>query len=296
MTRLLARAGRQRGIENGDRLTVDPDVNIYATDSEKGTTVVMRWGVDLPPVRALAASWGASGGELVWEAVPGSFVTGYQIEGAASADGPWARVDAPTETRARVEDPAVTYYRVATRTLTGAVGRPSPVAPVLHLAALAAWRAGDWERARTLARGALDVARSGAATADGGAIQALHWAGFVSAHEMKDDKDVLAWQGLVGDKVAPERGFEHALRLADTHQRLGDREAATARAGGRPRRSAPPSGGSSSTTRGSSVPGRARWRWARRCWPRRREPPSPRSSSGWCSRTCRIRGRPAPRS
>ena len=42
--RLIARVGGHRGIERGDRLAVDPDGNIYATDSEKGTTVVARWG------------------------------------------------------------------------------------------------------------------------------------------------------------------------------------------------------------------------------------------------------------
>ena len=53
MDRLLARVGSQRGIENGDHLSVDLDGNIYATDLSKGTTIGGAVGRG-PPIRAHA--------------------------------------------------------------------------------------------------------------------------------------------------------------------------------------------------------------------------------------------------
>ncbi len=181
----------------------------------------MRWGVDLPPVRTLTSTWSADAAELSWDRVPGSFVTGYQLEGAASPDGPWERTTAETATRVRVQDPAIAYYRVAARTLTGAVGRTSPVAPANHLAALAAFRAKDWARARTLATEALATVAGGAATADNPALLELRWAGYVSAHELEDHDDVLRWAGqLQADPGA--HAFEFLFRLADTRQQQGE--------------------------------------------------------------------------
>ena len=229
MDRLLARVGSQRGIEDGDHVSVDADGNIYATDLSKGTTVVVRWGVDLPPVRTLSAIWGATFADLSWEAVPGSFVTGYQIGGAPATEGPWFRVAAPEGTRARVEDTSLSHYRVAARTLTGAVGRPSPVVPALHLPALAAFGAGDWARARTLVSGALATLTAKGADAEDVALLSLRWAGFVSAHELEDYADVLTWQRLLGDQVPADQAFEYAFRLADTEQHRGNLLAAVQR-------------------------------------------------------------------
>ena len=230
MDRLLARVGSRRGIENGDHLSVDLDGNIYATDLAKGTTMVVRWGVDLPPVRTLSVVWGDEFADMSWDAVPGSFVTGYQIEGVRSLEGPWSRAAAPGGLGARVQDPSLSYYRVAARTLTGAVGRPSPVAPVLHLAALAAFGDGDWERARALVREALATVAAGRARADGAAMFALRWAGFVSAHELEDYGDVLTWQRLLGDEVPADHEFERLFRLTDTEQRQGNLPGAVQRA------------------------------------------------------------------
>ena len=230
MDRLLARVGSQRGIENGDHLSVDLDGNIYATDLSKGTTMVVRWGVDLPSVRTLSVVWGDTFADLSWDAVPGSFVTGYQVEGARSLEGPWTCASAPGGLMARVQDPSLSYYRVAARTLTGAVGRPSPVAPALHLAALAVFGDGDWMRARALVREALATVSAGEARADAAAMFALRWAGFVSAHELEDYADVLTWQRLLGDEVPADRAFELLFRLADTEQRQGNMADAVQRA------------------------------------------------------------------
>ena len=225
MDRLLGRVGSQRGIENGDHLSVDADGNIYATDLSKGTTMVVRWGVDLSPVQTLSAVWGDTFTDLSWDAVPGSFVTGYQIEGARSLEGPWFRAAASEGTSARVEDPSLGYYRVAARTLTGAVGRASPVAPALHLAALAAFADGDWTRTLSLAREALATVAAGGARADAAALFALRWAGFVSAHELEDYADVSNWQRLL-DEIPADRVFEWLFRLADTEQRQDNLSAA----------------------------------------------------------------------
>ena len=221
MDRLLGRVGSERGVENGDHLSVDADGNIYATDLSKGTTTVMRWGVDLPPVQALSAEWGDTFADLSWDAVPGSFVTGYQIEGARSLEGPWFRSAAPEGTSTRVQDPSLTHYRVAVRTLTGALGRPSPVAPAIHLAALAAFGDGDWTRARALSREALEIVAAGGASADPAALLELRWAGFVSAHELEDYQDVSTWQRVL-DEVPAERAFEWLFRLTDTEQSQGN--------------------------------------------------------------------------
>lgn len=222
LKRMLARVGSQRGIESGERLTVDADGNIYATDPGKGSTVAMRWGVDLPPVGALVASWSPTAVDLAWEAVPGSFVTGYQVEGAPGEDGPWTRLTSVARPGARAQDPTVLFYRVEPRILTGSLGRPSPAAPAQHLAALAAFGDGDWARARELARIALEAVAQGAATADDATLTELAWAGFVAAHELADHPDVLAWDArLQGRVLADARGFDHHRRLADTYQKQG---------------------------------------------------------------------------
>jgi tetratricopeptide (TPR) repeat protein len=226
MGRLLARVGGQRGVEAADHLTVDADGNIYTTSAEKGTTAVMRWGVDLPPAAGLATSWTSAAAELTWQPVPGNFVTGYQIEGAAVEAGPWTRVATATEARARAADPTFLHYRVAARLLTGASGRPSAPVPVGHLAALAAFGRGEWARARELTRAALATLQGGGAKADDASVQALNWAGLVSAHELADYADVLVWERQAGARLPQERAFERAFRLADTHQHLGQLEQA----------------------------------------------------------------------
>jgi DNA-binding beta-propeller fold protein YncE/tetratricopeptide (TPR) repeat protein len=227
MRRLLARVGAERGVEAGDHLTVDADGNIYATSSEKGTTAVVRWGVDLPPVSGLAAGWTPSAAELTWTAVPGAFVTGYQIEGAPAPNGPWTRVAATTEPKAQADNAAFLHYRVAARLLTGALGRPSEPVPVGHLAALAAFGRGEWAKARELTRSALGTVQAGGAKADAATVQALTWAGLVSAHELADYADVLVWDRQAGASLAQNRAFDRAFRLADTYQHLGQLEQAS---------------------------------------------------------------------
>ncbi len=225
--RLVARVGSQRGLEDGDRLTVDADGNIYATDSERARSVVMRWGVDVPAVPALKAAWTPGATELSWDAFSGSFITGYQVEGALTAEGPWATVSAPREARARVEGGEHRWFRVAARTLTGAVGRFSPPAPGLHVAAGRAFAARDWAGARALALEALAIHEAGTVTAQPAVAPTLVWQGFVAAHEAGDYGDVLAWQKRMGSGPASAQRFEHAYRLADTHRHLGDLAAAT---------------------------------------------------------------------
>ncbi len=227
LSRLVARMGSQKGLEGGDRLTVDVDGNIYATDSERARSVVLRWGVDVPAVPSVKASWVPGATELSWEALAGSFVTGYQVEGAAAEDGPWAPVAAPRETKARIEGGDRRWFRVAARTLTGAVGRFSPPAPGLHLAADAAFAAGDWEAARTLGLEALRILETGEVTAEASVAPTLAWQGFVAAHEAEDYPDVLAWQERLGSGPGAAQRFEHAFRLADTHRHLGDLDSAT---------------------------------------------------------------------
>jgi len=129
-----------------------------------------------------------------------------------------------------VHDPATTHYRVSPRTITGAVGDPSPVAPVLHLAAGDAFRAGRWDEARRRALEALASASAGGAVAPASVTSALAWQGFVSAHELGDWPDVLAWHERLGGTVASEAAFDHARRLADAHRGQGDLRAATTRA------------------------------------------------------------------
>ncbi len=225
--RLVARVGSQKGLEKGDRLTVDVDGNIYATDSERARSVVLRWGVDVPAVPSVKASWAPGATELSWEALAGSFITGYQVEGAVSEDGPWASVSAAREAKVRVEGGERRWFRVAARTLTGAVGRFSPPVPGLHLAAGAAFVARDWEGARTLGLEALRTLEAGEVSAEPSVAPTLVWQGFVAAHEAGDHRDVLAWQGRLGSGPGAARRFEHAFRLADTHRHLGDLTAAT---------------------------------------------------------------------
>ncbi|HSW28819.1 MAG TPA: 6-bladed beta-propeller [Longimicrobiales bacterium] len=225
--RLVARVGSQKGLEKGDRLTVDVDGNIYATDSEGARSVVLRWGVDVPEVPSVKASWRPGATELAWEALAGSFITGYQVEGAVSEDGPWASVSAPRDAKVRVEGSERRWFRVAARTLTGAVGRFSPPAPGLHLAAGAAFAARDWEGARTLGLEALRTLEAGEVTADASVAPTLVWQGFVAAHEAGDYQGVLEWQKRLGSGPGAAQRFEHAFRLADTHRHLGDLPAAT---------------------------------------------------------------------
>ncbi|MHB1193474.1 MAG: NHL repeat-containing protein [Longimicrobiales bacterium] len=227
LSRLVARVGSQKGLEKGDRLTVDVDGNIYATDSERARSVVLRWGVDVPAVPSVKASWGPGATELSWEALAGSFITGYQVEGAVAEDGPWASVSAPREAKVRVEGGERRWFRVAARTLTGAVGRFSPPAPGLHLAAGAAFTARDWDGTRTLGLEALRTLEAGEVTAEASVAPTLVWQGFVAAHEAGDYQDALAWQARLGSGPAAAHRFDHAFRLADTHRHLGDLPAAT---------------------------------------------------------------------
>lgn len=220
--RLLARLGGEAGLEDGDRLTVDVDGNIYATDLEHAGSETLRWGVDVPAVTAVTVAWKPGLADLGWKAVTGSFVTGYQVEGAAGPAGPWSVVAAPTDATARIDKSAPIWFRVSVRSLTGAVGRPSPAVPVLHLAADSVFRAGDWSRARQLAREALAVADSGDVTADPAVVANLDWHGFVAAHEARDYKDVLFWNDRLGESVAADRRFDRAFRLADTYQATDD--------------------------------------------------------------------------
>lgn len=227
LSRLVARVGRQKGLERGDRLTVDVDGNIFATDSERARSVVMRWGVDVPGIAAVRASWGPGTADLSWDPLPGSFVSGYQVEGAVTADGPWAPVSAPREAKARIEGGERGWFRVAARTLTGAVGRFSPPTPALHLGAEAAFAAGDWDAVRTAGLEALRVLDAGEVNAEASVAPALVWQGFVAAHEAGDWADVLEWQKRLEAGPAAAQRFDHALRLADTHRRLGDLASAT---------------------------------------------------------------------
>lgn len=227
LSRLVARVGSEKGLERGDRLAVDADGNIYATDSERARSVVLRWGVDVPAVGSVGVTWGQGFTELAWDALAGSFITGYQVEGAAAAEGPWATVSAPREARVRVEGGERRWFRVAARTLTGAVGKSSPPVPALHSAAAAAFAAGDWDGARALGLEALAILESGAVTAQPDVGPALVWQGFVSAHEAGDHQDVLEWNRRMGAGPAAARRFEHARRLADAHRCLGDLGSAT---------------------------------------------------------------------
>jgi DNA-binding beta-propeller fold protein YncE len=227
LTRLVARVGSQKGLGNGDRLTVDVDGNIYATDLEGARSVVLRWGVDVPAVPSVKATWGPGVTALAWDVVAGSFITGYQVEGANGPDGPWASVAAPREAKVRIEGGERQWFRVAARTLTGAVGRFSPPAPGLHVAAGAAFAARDWDATRALAREALRTIEAGEVTAEASVAPTLVWEGFVAAHEAGDYEDVLAWHKLLGSGPGAAQRFEHAFRLADTHRHLDDLEAAT---------------------------------------------------------------------
>ncbi len=230
LDRVLARVGSEEGLEKGDHLTVDADGNIYATSLERGETSVVRWGVEVPPVASLTAAWEPDAAILRWSEVPGSFVTGYQVEGASSADGPWSRVAVTERTEADVRDPAITRYRVSSRTISGAVGAPSPVVPVLHLAAADALRAGRWDEARRRALEALGTVEGGAASVSAAVTEALAWEGFVAAHELEDCADVLAWQERLGGSIPAGAGFDHARRLADALRKQNDIGAATTRA------------------------------------------------------------------
>ncbi|NJD19378.1 MAG: hypothetical protein FIA95_08880, partial [Gemmatimonadetes bacterium] len=221
--RLVARMGSEKGLQGGDRLTVDADGNIYATDSERAGSVALRWGVDVPAVPAVKASWRPGVTALSWEPLPGAFITGYQVEGAVAPDGPWASLVAPRDARARIETGERRWFRVAARTLTGAVGRFSPPVPGLHRAAEAAFAAGDWSTARSLGLEALRTLEAGTVAAEASVAPTLVWQGFVAAHEAGDYADVLEWQTRLGAGPGPAQSFEHAFRLADTYRHLGDR-------------------------------------------------------------------------
>ena len=230
MGRLLARMGGHRGLEDGDHLTVDLDGNVYATDLGRANTVTLRWGVDVPGVVTLAARWEPEAAQLTWSDVPGSFVTGYQLEGSAEAEGPWSRAGQVEGPSARVEDSAYRFYRVRARTLTGSAGPPSPAAPVLHLSVGAAFEAGDWDGARARAREALAAVEALEAEATDATLRSLNWTGLVAAHEAGDWTDVLDWQEGVGAAPPAGRAFEHAWRLSDARQELGQFDAAMAHA------------------------------------------------------------------
>lgn len=226
LARVVARVGGQTNVEAGDQLTVDVDGNVFVTDLERARSAVLRWGVDVEAVEGLTANWGDGSALLRWRPLPGSFVTGYDVEGSASADGPWSPVVSTRGPEVRVAATGLGWLRVAARTLTGAAGRPSPPVPALHLPADRAFAAGDWNAARALATEALGLVASGAATADPAVTGKLTWQGFLAAHEAGDHRDVLSWNARLGSPGEVRR-FEHAVRLADTHHRLGDLPAAT---------------------------------------------------------------------
>lgn len=227
LDRVVARVGSQAGVEAGDQLTVDGDGNIFVTDLERAQSVVLRWGVDVEAVADLTVRWGKGVALLRWTPLPGSFVTGYEVEGSASRDGPWAHAASVSGSEARVTDASHAWLRVAARTLTGALGRPSPPVPALHLSAAAAFAEGDWDRARALGMEALQLLADGVATAEPVAAQRLAWNGFLAAHEAQDYRDALAWHARLEGDVPDGQHFEHAYRLADTHRRLGDLATAT---------------------------------------------------------------------
>lgn len=226
LQRVVARVGGQTNVEAGDQLTVDVDGNIFVTDLERARSAVLRWGVDVDAVDGLTANWGDGFAVLRWRPLPGSFVTGYDVEGSASSGGPWSPVVSTKGPEVRVAGTGFGWLRVAARTLTGAAGRPSAPVPALHLAADRAFDAGDWAAARALAAEALASVESGAATADPAAARKLAWQGFLAAHEAGDHRDALVWNSRLGSGVGEGQRFEHAVRLADTNRRLGDLQAA----------------------------------------------------------------------
>lgn len=227
LDRVVARVGGQTNVEAGDQLTVDVDGNVFVTDLERATSAVLRWGVDVDAVEGLTANWGDGFALLRWRPLPGSFVTGYDVEGSASSDGPWSPVVSTQGPEVRVAGTGLGWLRVAARTLTGAAGRPSAPVPALHLSVDRAFAAGDWNAARALATEALGSVESGAATAAPAVLGKLAWQGFLAAHEAGDHRDVLAWDARLGDSVGQGQRFEHAVRLANTHRHLGDPQAAT---------------------------------------------------------------------
>lgn len=224
--RILARVGGDAVLRTGSQLAVDPDGNIYDTDLDHGQSVVRHWGVVVSTPTAVTVAWHAGTADLSWRAVTGSFITGYRVEGAPARDGPWTVVGTPTNPTLRVEGKAHQWFRVSTRALTGSVSDPSPVVPVLHVAAAAAFESGSWANATRLAREALDLVEAGTVTADSVVVSTLRWDGFVAADEAGSYQDALTWQKRLEGHVAAKDSFEYTFRLADTYQHLGNSEAA----------------------------------------------------------------------
>lgn len=228
--RLLARVGGQVDLERGDHLSVDRQGDIFATDLRKGRGRAFRWGVDVPALERVAVTWTPGGATLRWSPLTGSFIAGYRVEGAATADGPWAEVADVKSATFEVADGTYSYYRVRPLTLTGAGGEASPDCPVLHLSAAAAFEAEHWRDAARQAREAMALARSGKVTATPEVTRSLAWQGLVASSELGDARAVLGWQEQLGGEILSGHAFEQTSRLADAHRALGDTRKALDRA------------------------------------------------------------------
>ena len=236
LQQLLARVGPTNEVAVGDVLTVDGEGNIFATEFEAGRSAALHWSVDVPPVESVRVSWTEDGASLQWPAAKGSFVVGYRVEGTSedrageTIEDAWETVAELNADTWSVEGAGSTRYRVSVLTLTGAAGDPSPEVPVLHLAAFAAFEAGDWAHADDLARSAFDAIEAGDVTAPPEVSERLAWEGLVAASERGESRRVLDWHELLGGSILQDRAFDHADRLARAHADEGEMDAAVTRA------------------------------------------------------------------
>ncbi len=227
---LLARIGAESAMPRADRISLDEEGNLFLTELRPGAATAFHWGIDIPALEGMNATWTAQAARLRWTPVEGTFVTGYRVEGSDAEDGPYETMLEVDEAEFEASAGGPGWLRVAPLTLTGSTGDPSEPIPLHHLAALADFGNGEWEGALTSTTAAWETIGSGAVEADPELGDLLGWAGFYSASELERHAEVLEWHDALGGEILADQAFEHLSRLSAAHTGLRQDDRAVVRA------------------------------------------------------------------
>lgn len=224
---IMVQLGDEDGLDRPNRIDVDRDGNIYVSDAGAERTAIHRWDVRIEPLAGFEIDFTADAALLSWTGGSSSFVRGFEIQGAAHADGPYTALAvteaSPYELRAdRVVGHPSRYVRVAPILVTGVRGRSTRALPLTYLNVALAHRGGQHEAALSEARSAVDLMDRGVIETSPEVRGKIMRLAFASAYELGDYPVAIEWARRAAEIPMPrEELTEFAFRLAEIYLERG---------------------------------------------------------------------------
>ncbi len=233
LTRVLIQLGAEGALKRPTRVSVDRLGHIYITDDGARRTLIYRWDVHLPALARLDLALEVDAATLRWPPGPERFVQGYEIQGAAEANGPFQAlaVTAGPPYRLAAQTLAAVpprFVRVAPLFITGVRGRATPSQSLAYFASAAAYERGEFEAARRAAEQGVREVEAGAVGASDQVRGALFRLGFASSYRLDELEVAVDWARRAAEIPMPRPELiEFLFMLSDSYLRLGDPRAAS---------------------------------------------------------------------